>query len=159
MILSVFYPEHVLASKDAHISVFGCNNLERVRPFGCTQKKKSIRNAVNIAEKYNSCHNNFFCFVYCESFSGFGTESGVAKWRKARFCKDNVMHTQSWNNATLRHKRNATLRMSANRYTSWHAGCSILARWQDYYLFAVSRFSVHSRNHQQQEKNASPRSS
>ena len=31
-----------------------------------------------------------FRFVYCESFSGFRTESGVAKGRKARLSKDNA---------------------------------------------------------------------
>ena len=30
-------------------------------------------------------------FINCESLiSGFGTENGVAKWRKAIFCKENV---------------------------------------------------------------------
>ena len=55
---------------------------------------------VYLAKTYNSCRDRPFRFVYCESFSRFGTESGVAKRRKASLCKDNVTRKQSRHNGS-----------------------------------------------------------
>ena len=64
------------------------------------QKRKMIFGEC-LPKKYDSCRVSSFRFVYCESFSGFGIESGaVSKWHKARFCKDNVTRKQFRHNVS-----------------------------------------------------------